>query len=95
MPFAYDMLNLRHEIDSLHAARKALVQRMNRFRSELRKNTTRSMAETHKTFARECARARTARHEFISHNHQFVEQMLDAFHTERMAAHRNFTGKRG
>jgi len=94
MSLADDMLNLRREIDSLHAARMALMHRMNRFRAELRKSTARSIAEMHKAFTKECARARTARHAFISHNQGIVEGMLGAFRTERFAAHRNFMGKR-
>ena len=94
MSFAEDMLNLRHEIDSLHATRMALMHRMNRFRTELRKSTARSVAEMHRAFTKECARARTARHAFISHNQGMVEEMLDAFRAERFAGRRNFMGKR-
>lgn len=94
MSLADDMLKLRHEINSLHAARTALMQRLSRFRSELRKSTARSVAEMRKSFTKECARARTARHAFISHNQGIVEGMLGAFRTERFAAHRNFMGRR-
>jgi len=94
MSLADDMLNLRHEINSLHAARMALMHRMNRFRADLRKNTVRSVAEMRRLLTKECARARTARRAFISHNQETVRGMLGAFRAERFAAHRNFMGKR-
>jgi hypothetical protein len=95
MSFADDMMNLRHEIDSLHASRKAMMHRLNRFRADLRKNMTRSMTEFHKTFNKGCARTRAARHAFAAHNQDMVSQMLGALSTERAVAHRNFLGKRG
>jgi hypothetical protein len=94
MPFADDMMNLRHEIDSLHAARKAMRHRLNRFRADLRKNMARSMAEFHRAFNKECARAGAARHAFGAHNQDMVSHMLGAFSAERATAHRNFRGKR-
>lgn len=94
MRFADDMMNLRREIDSLHAARKAMVHRLNRFRADLRKNMARSMAELHKALDKECARAKAARHAFTAHNRDMVCQMLGVFGAERSAARRNFRGKR-
>ncbi len=94
MPLADEMMNLRREIDSLHAARKAMVHRLNRFRVDLRKNMARSMAELHRAFSKECARARAARHAFSAHNQDMVSQTLGAFSAERATAHRNFRGKR-
>ena len=94
MRFADDMMNLRREIDSLHAARKAMVHRLNRFRADLRKNMARSMAEVHKALGKECARARAARHAFTAHNQEIVSHMLGMFGAERATARRNFSGKR-
>ncbi|HYB90223.1 MAG TPA: hypothetical protein VEC38_04170 [Candidatus Binataceae bacterium] len=94
MPFANDMLNLRREIDSLHAARMAMMHRLNRFRSDLRKNMSRNMSEMRKMFARESARARAARDAFNSHNREMVGTMIGGFGSERGAGHRNFFGKR-
>ena len=94
MPLGDEMINLRREIDSLHAARKAMVHRLNRFRADLRKNMARGMAELHRAFGKECARARAARHAFSAHNQDMVSQMLGAFSADRAAAHRNFRGKR-
>lgn len=94
MSLAQDMLNLRHAIDGMHAARTEMIHRLGRFRSDLHKSMARSMAEARKTFHRECARARAVRHAFIAHNREMVEGMLGAFGAERAAAHRNFRGKR-
>jgi len=94
MPLADEMMNLRREIDSLHAARKAMVNRLNRFRVDLRKNMTRRMTDLRSAFKKECARARAARHAFSAHNQDMVSQMLGAFSAERATAHRNFRGKR-
>jgi len=95
MSFAEDMLNLRHEIDSLHSARMGMVHRLRRFRTDLRKSMARNMADMHKAFNRECARARAARNAFTSGNREMVEEMVGAFNAERAAAHRHFfRGKR-
>ncbi len=94
MSYAEDMLNLRQEIDGMHAARTALIHRLNRFRADLHKSMARSMADMRKAFSRECTRARAARHTFVSHNHEMVAGMLGGFSAERAAAHRNFRGKR-
>jgi hypothetical protein len=94
MSYAEDMLNLRHEIDGMHAARTALIHRLNRFCADLHKSMARSLAEARKAFHRECARARVARHAFVSHNHEMVEGLLGAFGAERTAANRNFRGNR-
>lgn len=94
MPLADDMMNLRREIDGLHAARKAMMHRLSRFRMHLKKDMARSMAELRRAFNHECTRARAARHAFSAHNHEMVSHMLEAFGAERAAAHRNFRGKR-
>jgi di/tripeptidase len=94
MPLAEEMMNLRREIDGLHAARKAMVHRLDRFRAELRKTMARRMANLHNAFDRECARARAARHAFTAHNQDMVSHMLAGFSAERAAARRNFRGKR-
>jgi len=94
MSFAQDMLNLRHEIGSLHAARMAMVHRLKRFRTDLRKSMARSMADMRKAFNKECARARAARNAITSRNHERVQEMVGAFNAERATAHRNFRGKR-
>ncbi|MFZ0889054.1 MAG: hypothetical protein WA005_11420 [Candidatus Binataceae bacterium] len=94
MPFAEDMMNLRREIDSSHSARKAMMHRLYRFRADLRKNMARNMAELRKSFDKECARARAARHACSARNHNMVGQMLGTFSAERATAHRNFRGKR-
>jgi hypothetical protein len=94
MSFANDMLNLRHEIDGLHAARTAMVHRLSRFRANLNKSMARRVAEMRRAFDRECSRARATRHAFAAHNRQKVDEMLGAFNGERATAHRNFLGKR-
>jgi len=94
MPLANEMMNLRREIDGLHAGRKAMVHRLNRFRADLRKNMARRMANLNNAFDRECAHARAARHAFTAHNQDVISQMLGAFSTERATAGRNFRGKR-
>ena len=94
MPLADEMMNLRREIDGLHAARKAMVHRLNGFRADLRKNMARSMADLHNAFDTECAGARAARHAFAAHNQSLVNQMLGAFSADRATARRNFRGKR-
>jgi hypothetical protein len=94
MPFANDMAELRHEIDTLHARRMAMMHRLGRFRSELHKTIGRTMHERHKAFAKECARGQAAREEFAAENHQMVEELLAGFASERSAGHRHFFGKR-
>lgn len=94
MSFANDMLNLRHEIDGLHAARMAMVHRLGRFRANLNKSMARRLAEMRRVFDRECSRARATRHAFAAHNRQKMGQMLSIFNGERATAHRNFFGKR-
>lgn len=96
MSFANDMLSLRHEIDSMHAARMAMMHKMSRFRAEVRKSVARSMSERHREFPDLCFRARSARNEFVAENHRMVSAMLGAFGAERSAGHDNFfMGKRG
>ena len=94
MSLANDMLSLRREIDSMHSARMAMMHRLNRFRSDLRKSVARSMSELHRALAKEFSRNRAARQAFNSHNQHNVEGMVDAFCSERNAARRNFMGKR-
>lgn len=93
MHLANDMLNLRRQIDDLRAARSGMISGMRQFSRELRKSVAIQMAEMHRRFAEECARAHSARSAFNRHNQHMVHQMIGAFRTERHAARRNFLGK--
>ena len=94
MSLAQDMLNLRHEIDGLHAARREMMNRLERFRTDLRRSMAHSVGEMRRAFMRDCAEARAVRRAFIAHNHEVVGAMLGAFGTERAAARRNFRSGR-
>lgn len=94
MAFADDMLTLRHEIDGLRARRMAMMRELNRFKSDLRKNTVRRRADMRKIFAKECSRDHAARRTFNCHTREMIEEMLEALSSERNAGRRNFLGKR-
>jgi len=91
--FASDMLNLRREIDSLRAARTAMMNGLNQFNRELRKSTARKMSDMRHMLAKEFARARATRRAFSKHNRRMVDHLIAGFGTERSAARRNFMGK--
>ena len=93
MSFADQMLNLRRQIDEMHATRMSMLLRLRQFRTELTKNMAHRMGEMRKSFSEQCMTARSARQAFKSHNRARVGEMLHAFGSDRLAGRRHFMSR--
>ena len=94
MHFATDMMNLRHEIDSLRRDRRKMVDRLRRFGSDLRSDTAKMLSAMRKAMQEEHARMRAMRGAFNAENQRGIHSMMRALHGERVRARRNFMGKK-
>ncbi len=93
MELANDMRNLRHAIDQMRAARGEMIEGLRAFAGNLSDGVAREMAQMHRDFAQESARARIERGACAAHNRRRVDEMMALFGGERSAARRNFFGK--
>jgi hypothetical protein len=94
MHFASDMMNLRHEIDTLRRDRRKMVDRLHRFGSALRSDTAKMLTAMGKAMHEEHAKLREMRFTFNADNQRGIHDMMHALHGERARARRNFMGKR-
>jgi len=95
MHFASDMMNLRHEIDTLHRERRKMVDRLRRFGSALQSDTAKMLSAMRKAMQEEHARMRAMRGAFNAENQRGIHDMMHGLHAERARARRYFMGKRG
>ena len=94
MHFASDMMNLRHEIDTLRRDRRKMVDRLRRFGSDLQSGTVKMLSEMRKAMHEEHARMRELRNTFNAENQRYIHDMMRGLHGERARARRNFMGKK-
>jgi len=94
MHFATDMMNLRHEIDSLRRDRRKMVDGLRRFGSDLRSDTAKMLSAMRKAMHEEHARMREMRGAFNTENQRAIHDTMGALHGERTRARRNFMGKK-
>ena len=95
MHFASDMMNLRHEIDSLRRDRHKMVDRLRRFGTALQSDTAKMLSAMRKAMHEEHSRMREERGTFNAQNQRGIHDMMRGLHAERSRARRNFMGKRG
>ncbi len=94
MHFANDMMNLRHEIDTLRRDRRKMVDRLHRFSSTLHSDTAKMLSAMRKAMSEEQAKLREMRCSFNAENQRGIHDMMHALHGERARARRNFMGKK-
>ena len=94
MHFASDMMNLRHEIDTLRRDRRKMVDRLHRFGTSLRSDTAKMLSAMRKAMHEEHAKMREMRGAFNAENQRGIHDMMRGLHGERARARRNFMGKK-
>jgi hypothetical protein len=94
MHFAGDMMNLRHEIDTLRRERRRMVDRLRRFGCTLQSDTAKMLCGMRKAMHEEHARMREMRGAFNAENQRGIRDMMGGLHGERARARRNFMGKK-
>ncbi len=94
MHFASDMMNLRHEIDTLRAKRRKMVDRLHRFGTALQSDTAKMLSAMRKAMQEEHAKMREMRGAFNAEIQRGVHDMMRGLHGERVRARRNFMGKK-
>ena len=94
MHFASDMMNLRHEIDSLRRERHRMVDRLHRFGSTLRADTAKMLSAMRTALHEDHSRMREMRESVNADNQRGIRDMLRGLHRERVHSRRNFMGKR-
>ena len=94
MHFATDMMNLRHDIDTLRRERQRMVDRLRRFGSALRSDTAKMLSAMRKAMHEEHTKMREMRGTFNAENQRGIHDMMRGLHGERARARRNFMGKK-
>lgn len=90
MHFAGDMMNLRHEIDTLRRERRRMVDRLRRFGSALQSDTAKMLCAMRKAMHEDHAKMREMRSTFNAENRRGIRDMMRGLHGERARARRNF-----
>jgi hypothetical protein len=94
MHLASDMMNLRHEIDTLRAKRRKMLDRLHRFGTALRSDTATMLSAMRKSMQEDNARMREMRGAFNAEIQRGIRDMMRRLHGERVRARRNFMARK-
>jgi hypothetical protein len=71
-----------------------MVDRLNRFGSNLRSDTARMLSAMRKAMHEQHASQRESRCDFVAGNRRAIHDMMHTLHAERARARRHFMGKK-